>query len=510
MAQGRDERPVGGADADVVAVGGEPRHDRGDGVLADAADGDEARLGVRARVPESFGEPPAAGGDAGRAEEVGGGDHERAVADLVAVAENLAELAAQGGPGAGLELQVGRRGGDCRGVLEYRFHPGRPGARAAPARREPPAPAAQAIRQHFDHAGARHDGAAHREQGLPVARLDHRLVVSPAAGRVVGVAARDLELRQTLQRLDGIVEVGRAERVAGAVRGAPLHAVAPALDGAVDDRGGLAVVEVASDPLCGDDGLKVGSVGHCDDVPVVEGGELGRRPLDVVARAVILAADVIAVDRGLVPVDVQEGVAERGGARRGQRLGGAARREAALAFDDVHPRRVGAVEVGRTEGEAQRRGQPDAGGAGGEADEWGGRRRVSVEGLRLHLAEQGCVGDRVASEAEEVLETQLVAELRGQKLGRSGAGDLRAQGPHGVQAEGLVAGGVGDHVGVRAQGVCKVVVEAVEQQAGHETAGRDGTAGVPRRRHVVEHQGAQGPVDLVEVGEGGELGFRQR
>src|SRR5665647_2055193 len=63
--------------------------------------------------------------------------------------------------------------------------------------------------------------------------------------------------------------------------------------------------------------------------------------------------------------------------------------------------------------------------------------------------------------------------------------DLVAQGPHRIQAHRLVAGGVRQDVGVLAVGIGEVVVEAVEQDPGHEASRRDRAARMPRGRHVV-------------------------
>ena len=173
--------------------------------------------------------------------------------------------------------------------------------------------------------------------------------------------------------------------MAGAVRGLALDAVLPALVRAVDDRRGLAVVHGQGAALGGDDLLEVVAVGHEDDVPVVQVEQLGRLPLDVVARLRALADDPVAVDGGLVPVQVEDDVAERGRAGGGQRLRHAARRQAALALDDVHARRVGAEAVAGAEGQADGAGHAHAGGAGGEPHERRGRRRVPVQGPGMEL-----------------------------------------------------------------------------------------------------------------------------
>ena len=298
--------------------------------------------------------------------------------------------------------------------------------------------------------------------------------------------------------------------MAGAVRRLALDAVLPALERAVDDRRRLAGVELERPALRRDDLLQVVAVGHVDDVPVVQVEELPRVPLHVVAGAVAVAADVVGVDRRLVPVDVQDDVVERGRAGRGQRLGDAARREAALALDDVHAGRVRAEAVAGAEREAERARDADARGAGRELHERRRRRRVSVERLRRRTAEQRRRGDRVAAEAEQVLEPQPLHGVGRQQAGAGRAGDLVAQRPHRVQAHRLVAGGVRDDVGVVAIGIAEVVVDGVEEERRDEAARRDRAAGMARGRHVVVEQRAERAVEQVERLEVRELVGRQR
>ena len=89
-------------------------------------------------------------------------------------------------------------------------------------------------------------------------------------------AARELRHR--------LVEAVGAEAVAGAVRRLALDAVLPALLRAIHDGRRLTVVHVQGPPLRGEDLLEVVAVRHEDDVPVVQVEQLGRVPLDVVAR----------------------------------------------------------------------------------------------------------------------------------------------------------------------------------------------------------------------------------
>ena len=172
-------------------------------------------------------------------------------------------------------------------------------------------------------------------------------------------------------------------------------------------------------------------------------------------------------------------------------------------------RAVGAVVVARRHRQADRARQAHARGARRQAHEGRRRRGVPVErpGALGHEERRG--GRWVAAKAEQVLEAQALAFVGGQQLGRRQAGDLVAQRPQRVQAHGLVAGRVREHVGVVAVGGAQVVVERVEEQRGGEAPRRDGAPGMTRGGHVVEQQGAQRPVEQVEGLEGGQVGRRE-
>ena len=75
---------------------------------------------------------------------------------------------------------------------------------------------------------------------------------------------------------------------------------------------------------------------------------------------------------------------------------------------------------------------------------------MPVERLGAEVREQRRGPGRIAAEAEQVLEPQLLAFFARQQLGRGDAHDLVAQRPQRVEAERLVPGGVGDDVGVLA------------------------------------------------------------
>ncbi len=337
---------------------------------------------------------------------------------------------------------------------------------------EPVARGREPLRQRGRHRQLRVHLRPDRLERRPEALLAHRGPVGPGAAQVAGLAGGQVDLGAggAAQLRERFVEALGAELVAGAVACLALNAVPPALVCVVDDGGGLPRLESQGVALRRDDLLQVVPVGHLDDVPVVEVEELARVPLHVVAGDVPHAADAVAVDGRLVPVEVHDHVGEGGGAGRGERFAHAARRQPALALDEVHARRVGAVAVRRADAEADGAGDADAGGARRELDERGRRRRVPVERPGAEGAEQRRRRDGVAPEPEEVLQAQALRQARGQQRRVGHRRHLVAQRPHGVQAHGLVAGRVADEVGVRPVRVAELVVHGVEERGGDEPA----------------------------------------
>jgi len=135
---------------------------------------------------------------------------------------------------------------------------------------------------------------------------------------------------------------------------------------------------------------------------------------------------------------------------------------------------------------------------------------MPVERLRPEASEQRRRRDRVAAEAEEVLEAQAPALVGGKETRRADGGDLVAQGPHGVETHRLVAGGVRDDVGIGTVRVADIVLEGIVDDPLDEATRRDGAAGMPGRGNVVVEEGAQGTVHEIEGLEVGELAGGQR
>ncbi len=508
---GARKAPYGRAHAQVAPPGREPREDSRHGVLADAARCQQARARIRRCVPESRGEAACGGAHAGRPEQVGRRDEKRALARAVEVLKGAAQLAAQRGATA-------RRQGELLGDgaslppddLEHGFKARRQRTRLAGTRVEPRAGGAQPSGKGVDHGPLLFHGPADHRERLPEALLEHRVAAQPGAAHGVLLAGRERRLRLSRQLGERLVEPVGAELVACPVRSAPLDPVLPSLDGPVHDRRRQAVLERCGGALRPDHLLHVLSVRHVHDVPVVQVRELGGIPLNVVARRPAFPADVVAVDRRLVPVHVHDDVVEpRRGGRR-ERLGDAAGSEASLALHDVHARRVLAEVVPGADRQADRRRHAHARCPGREPDERGRRRGVPVEGLRPELLEQRRLVHGVAPEAEQVLEAELHPGVVREQVGRADPHRLVAQRPHGVQAQGLVSRGVRDHVRVLAVGMRDVVVHRVEEDSRDEPAGGDRAARVARGGDVVVHEGAQRPVDQVERFELGRLVPAQR
>ncbi len=494
-----------------MAEARQAREDARHRVLADPADRERARGRVPRGVPIALAEARGDRADGGRAEQVGRADQQRAARGLVEVRERTAELAAESGERAGPQRQLGGRRVPAGRELVDRGEVRRVRPRRAPARLEPLVRRAEAARHRLGGGAVVLDRLAQEEQRIVEAGLHLCRSVAAHLAAVRGALARRQRAAGAGRQLgERLVEALGAELVAGAVGGTALDPVLPALDGAVDDRGRLAVLERRGATLRGQQLLEVAPVLDLDHVPVVEVDELHRRPLHVVAGRVALAADAVRVDRGLVPVDVQDEVVERRGARRRQGLGHAARREAALALDHVHARGVAAVAVARGEREPDRAGDADPGGAGRQPHERRRRRRVAVERPGPVLHEQRRGGRRVAAKAEQVLEPEPVAQLAGEQRRAAHARHLVAQRPQRVEAHRLVARGVRDDVGVLAVGRGELVLGRVEQDARDETSRGDRAAGVARHRHVVVEKRAQRAVEEVEALEARQLLGRQR
>ena len=284
----------------------------------------------------------------------------------------------------------------------------------------------------------------------------------------------------------------------GAVRSAAFDAVLPAFDGAINNRGRLAVIEFEREALRHRDLLPIETVRHEDHVPIVEIRQLGRRPLHVIARRFPIAADPVRVDRGLIPIDVQDDVAQRSGSGRGQRFPYPARGHSAFALYYMYAGRVIAVKVGRGPSQAERRGNADARRAGAQPHERCGRGRMSVECFGAELFDERRACRRIAAEAQQIFEAQLRFFLGRQQLRRGDARHFIAQRPHRIKPERLVPGRVGNDVRVLPARVREIVIHCLEKQSLHETSAGNRTAGMTGERRVVEHRGAQRPVEKIQ------------
>ncbi len=98
-------------------------------------------------------------------------------------------------------------------------------------------------------------------QRLPEAGLQQVGVLAGVAALRARLAGRQPQVALAHEGLQGLVEAARAELVAGAVRGASLDAVLPALLGPVDDGGGLAVRQLDAPSAGPGRSLEVQAVG---------------------------------------------------------------------------------------------------------------------------------------------------------------------------------------------------------------------------------------------------------
>ena len=134
---------------------------------------------------------------------------------------------------------------------------------------------------------------------------------------------------------------------------------------------------------------------------------------------------------------------------------------------------------------------------------------MAVERARAEAGEQRRAGCGIAAETQQVLQSQPVTQFGREHLRRGNAHDLVAQRPEGVETHGLVAGSIGDDVGILAIRLGEVVVQRVKQQSRNKAARGNGTAGMAGARHIVEENRAQRSIDAVKLIESTGLGRRQ-
>ena len=146
--------------------------------------------------------------------------------------------------------------------------------------------------------------------------------------------------------------------------GSTFDTVLPPLSRFVNDRRRLTVGQLGGSPLSCKHLLQVGPVGDEDHVPIVKIGELHGIPLDVISRLFIVSADLVRIDGGLVPVNMDNGVFETSRTGRSEGLGNAPRRHTTFAFDDMDPRGLVSVVVFGTVSQSKRRGDTDTGSTG--------------------------------------------------------------------------------------------------------------------------------------------------
>ena len=168
--------------------------------------------------------------------------------------------------------------------------------------------------------------------------------------------------------------------------------------------------------------------------------QLGRGPLDIIARGRTFPTDMIAVDGSLIPVDMEDHVPKRGRPGRRQRLADPAGGHPPLPFDDVNPRRLFSIVIHRAQSQADGTPQTDAGCSGRKTHKRCRRGRMAVQDFGAELLEKGRFRNGIPSETEQVLQADPEAILPGQKLGRRNSERFVPQGPKRIEAHGLVAG----------------------------------------------------------------------
>src|SRR5512139_3513109 len=129
--------------------------------------------------------------------------------------------------------------------------------------------------------------------------------------------------------------------------------VLPALGGPVNDSCGLAVFDPDRQALSGEDLLEIHALGHVDHIPVMKVGQFHWSPLHVVAWLFAFAANLIRINRSLVPIHVENGVFQGCGTGCSQGFAYAARSHASLSVHKVDVGSACSVIIRSRESEPQ-------------------------------------------------------------------------------------------------------------------------------------------------------------
>jgi hypothetical protein len=138
---------------------------------------------------------------------------------------------------------------------------------------------------------------------LPEAVLDSGFIATTTTLLSV-IAFRELTADLVHERRESVVEAVTAQWMTGTVRRLTLNTVEPAFSRSVHNRGRLGIWQVRNQSLRSRYLLKISSVWHKDDIPVVDVCQLFGIPLYVIAWNIILSADIVGIDRCLIPVDM--------------------------------------------------------------------------------------------------------------------------------------------------------------------------------------------------------------
>ena len=277
---------------------------------------------------------------------------------------------------------------------------------------------AQFLRQRFHHRAVFFQGAADHFQCFPEAFLEDFRFFAGLAALVGAFAAgqhRDSRVDKRLKRLEKPI---RAQTVAGAMGCLARDPVLPAFAGTVDDGCRLIVRQAESPSLGRGDLVEIHAVRDQDGIPVVQQRKFNRVPLDVFAGCLPVAADLVGIDRSLIPVHVQDRVfqADRAGGSHG--FADPPRGHPTLPLDDVDTRRTAAVIIHGAEGQPQRGSNTDPRRAGGQAQERSGRGRMAVEGLDPVFQEERCFRQGITPKTEQIFQTELVLFVLGESSGQ--------------------------------------------------------------------------------------------
>ncbi len=297
------------------------------------------------------------------------------------------------------------------------------------------------------------------------------------------------DIKVIFEDFAGLIISFAAEFVACAMGRLALDAIFPTFGCAVNDGGWLFVFHGQGQFLSCQNLRKIGSVRHKNHIPIMTVAEFNRIPLCVVPGDASFPTHMVGIDGGLIPVHVHDGVVKLAGSGCGEGFVDAPRRHTAFTFQQVDFGCCLAVGIQGTQCKSQSCRNADSACARGDAHKGRGGCRMPVQGFGLIFLVKRCLIRGIASETEQIFQTQLPLNFR-QQFRTPDSNQLVAQGPHGVQAHGFMTRGVHEQIRILSIGIGEIVIHCVVNQSLHNPSGRNAATRMPGRGDKVVQNSA--------------------